>query len=318
VALAKAGQGIVILDNLSNSHESVIDRLQKLCGTRPLFIKGDVRDGALLDQIFAQHAISSVIHFAGVKAVGESVEKPLMYYDTNVRGTLDLLAAMARANVRTFVFSSSATVYGDPARVPITEDCPFAPASPYGRSKRMIEDILEDLHRSDATWRIARLRYFNPVGAHESGLIGESPKGIPNNLMPYVTQVAAGTLNKLRVFGGDYPTRDGTGIRDYIHVMDLAEGHVAAWNYLEKKGGLVTVNLGTGRGTSVLELVQAFEKASGRTIAYEIVARRAGDVPQYWADPAKAEALLGWKATRDVLAMCADSWRWGQNNALGV
>jgi UDP-glucose 4-epimerase len=262
------------------------------------------------------------MHFAGLKAVGESVQKPLEYYDNNVHGTLRLLTAMRRANVKTlnvktlkvktFVFSSSATVYGDPAGVPIREDFPRSATNPYGRGKLMIEDILADLHHAEPDWRIARLRYFNPVGAHESGLIGEDPQGIPNNLMPLVTQVAAGKRELLNVWGNDYPTPDGTGVRDYIHVMDLAEGHVAALDYLNREGGLLTVNLGTGQGYSVLDLVKAFEQATGRAIAYKIAPRRAGDVAQCWADPSLAHQLLDWKATRGLAQMCADGWRWQQ------
>jgi UDP-glucose 4-epimerase len=311
VALAQAGyDDIVILDNLSNSRARVIDRLEALCGKRPRFIEGDVRDAALLDRIFADFPVQAVIHFAGLKAVGESVAKPLEYYDNNVRGTLELLAAMRRAGVGTMVFSSSATVYGDPASVPIREDFPRSSTNPYGRSKLIIEDILADLYGAEPGWRIARLRYFNPVGAHESGLIGEDPQGIPNNLMPYIAQVAAGQREFLNVFGNDYPTPDGTGIRDYIHVMDLAEGHVAALNYLDDKGGLLTVNLGTGRGYSVLELAQAFEQASGRPVPYRFAPRRPGDIAQCWADPSLAGRLLGWRATRGLDAMCADVWRW--------
>jgi UDP-glucose 4-epimerase len=311
VALAQAGyDDIVILDNLSNSRVSVIDRLETLCGKRPRFIQGDVRDAALLDRIFADFSVRAVVHFAGLKAVGESVAKPLEYYDNNVRGTLELLAAMRRANVKTMVFSSSATVYGDPASVPIREDFPRSATNPYGRSKLIIEDILADLYNAEPGWRIARLRYFNPVGAHESGLIGEDPQGIPNNLMPYIAQVAIGKREILNVFGNDYPTPDGTGIRDYIHVMDLAEGHVAALNYLDDEGGLLTVNLGTGRGYSVLEMAKAFEQASGRPVPYRFAPRRPGDIAQCWADPTLAGRLLGWKATRGLDAMCADVWRW--------
>ena len=311
VALAQAGyDDIVILDNLGNSRARVIDRLEALCGKRPRFIQGDVRDAALLDRIFADFSVQAVIHFAGLKAVGESVEKPLEYYDNNVRGTLELLAAMRRAGVRTMVFSSSATVYGDPASVPIRENFPRSATNPYGRSKLIIEDILADLYNAEPGWRIARLRYFNPVGAHESGLIGEDPQGIPNNLMPYIAQVAAGQREFLNVFGNDYPTPDGTGIRDYIHVMDLADGHVAALNYLNNKGGLLTVNLGTGRGYSVLEMAKAFEQASGRPVPYLFATRRPGDIAQCWADPTLAGRLLGWKATRGLDAMCADVWRW--------
>ncbi len=310
VALAQASHDIVILDNLSNSQESVLDRLEILCGKRPQFIRGDVRDAALLDGIFAGHPIRAVIHFAGLKAVGESVEKPLEYYDNNVRGTLELLAAMRRAGVKTLVFSSSATVYGDPPSVPIREDFPRSATNPYGRSKLIIEDILADLYHAESDWRIARLRYFNPVGAHESGQIGERPQGIPENLMPYIAQVATGQREFVNVFGNDYPTTDGTGIRDYLHVMDLADGHVAALNYLSAQGGLLTVNLGTGQGYSVLDMIKAFERASGRPVPYRFAPRRPGDIAQCWADPTRASQLLGWKATRGLDSMCADAWRW--------
>jgi UDP-glucose 4-epimerase len=311
VALSHAGHDILILDNLSNSLANVADRLGKLCTKRPRLIEGDVRDAALLDRVFAEHRIRAVIHFAGLKAVGESVEKPLAYYDNNVRGTLELLAAMARARVTTLVFSSSATVYGDPASVPIREDFPRSATNPYGRSKLMIEDILADVHQAEPDWRIARLRYFNPVGAHGSGLIGEDPQGVPNNLMPYIAQVAIGRREFLNVFGNDYPTPDGTGVRDYIHVMDLADGHVAALDYLDRtKGALLTVNLGTGRGYSVLEIVSAFGRASGRAVPYRFARRRPGDIAQCYADPSLARELLGWRATRDLDAMCADAWRW--------
>ena len=314
VSLSQAGHDILILDNLSNSRITVVDRLEKLCDKRPVFIQGDVRDAALLDQVFAAHRIRAVIHFAGLKAVGESVEKPVAYYDNNVRGTLDLLAAMDRAKVKTLVFSSSATVYGDPASVPIREDFPRSATNPYGRSKLMIEDILADLHQAEPDWGIARLRYFNPVGAHESGLIGEDPQGIPNNLMPYVAQVAIGRREFLKVFGNDYPTSDGTGVRDYIHVMDLADGHVAALNYLDAtKGALLTVNLGTGRGHSVLEMANAFERASGRPVPHRFAPRRPGDIAQCWADASLAHELLGWRATRDLETMCTDAWRWQQS-----
>ncbi|WP_428424029.1 UDP-glucose 4-epimerase GalE [Methylibium sp.] len=310
VALANAGHDFLILDNLGNSQREVLDRLTPLCGKRPPFVEGDVRDAALLDRVFAAYPIDAVIHFAALKAVGESVQKPLAYYDNNVAGTLTLLDAMTRAGVHRFVFSSSATVYGDPAVVPIPEDCPFAPASPYGWSKAMVEQMLADLVQAEPHWRVARLRYFNPVGAHESGLIGEDPSGIPNNLMPYVAQVAAGQRPDLQVFGGDYPTPDGTGQRDYIHVMDLAEGHVAALDHLARESGLLTLNLGTGLGISVLEVVAAFAAASGRPIPYRIVGRRPGDVPAYWADPSLAARVLGWRTRRDLAQMCADAWRW--------
>jgi UDP-glucose 4-epimerase len=310
IALAKAGHDLLILDNLCNSNVSVVDRLETLCGKRPRFIQGDIRDNTLLDDLFARHAVSAVMHFAGLKAVGESVEKPLDYYDNNVLGTLRLLSAMRRADVRTLVFSSSATVYGEPAAVPIREDFPRSATNPYGRGKLIVEDILADLHVAEADWRIARLRYFNPVGAHESGLIGEDPQGIPNNLMPFVAQVADGKREFLNVWGGDYPTPDGTGVRDYIHVMDLADGHVAALDYLSRNGGLLTVNLGTGQGYSVLDIVKAFEHASGRPIPYRIASRRAGDIAQCWADPGLARELLGWEAKRGLADMCADAWRW--------
>lgn len=317
VALAKAGFTATILDNLSNSHVAVLDRLERITGTRPEFVRGDIRDRELLERLFATRKFGAVMHFAGLKAVGESVEKPLEYYDNNVRGTLDLLAAMCAADVKTMVFSSSATVYGDPASVPIREDFPRSATNPYGRSKLMIEDILEDLHRSDGGWRIARLRYFNPVGAHESGLIGEDPQGIPNNLMPYVAQVAIGRRKSLKVFGNDYPTPDGTGVRDYIHVMDLAEGHVAALDYLAQRPGVLTVNLGTGRGYSVLDAVKAFERASGKPVAYQFAGRRPGDIAECWADPALAGKLLGWSASRSIDKMCEDAWRWQSKNPNG-
>ena len=380
VALAQAGHELLILDNLCNSRADVVDRLETLCGKRPGFVEGDVRDSALLDQLFARHRIAAVMHFAGLKAVGESVDKPLEYYDNNVHGTLQLLAAMRRAKVKTFVFSSSATVYGDPASVPIREDFPRSATNPYGRSKLIIEDILADLYLAEPDWRIARLRYFNPVGAHESGLIGEDPRGIPNNLMPFIAQVAGGEREFLNVWGSDYPTPDGTGVRDYIHVVDLAEGHIAALNYLvggppsgrsdfepapigaraplpqirqwfvggpppgrsdfelatDRGEGappttnneprstdndprttphdrnFLTVNLGTGRGYSVLDIVRAFEQASGRAVPYKIAPRRAGDIAQCWADPSLAQELLGWKAKRGLEQMCSDGWRWQQ------
>ncbi len=310
VALAQAGHRIVILDNLCNSKAGVLDRLEKLCGERPGFIEGDIRNASLLDRVFSDHPIDAVVHFAGLKAVGESVEMPLEYYGNNVSGTLELLAAMGRANVKTFVFSSSATVYGDPASVPVREEFPRSATNPYGYSKLVIEDILADLHRSAPDWRIARLRYFNPVGAHESGLIGEDPQGIPNNLMPVIAQVAVGTREFLNIWGNDYPTPDGTGVRDYIHVADLAEGHVAALNYLDRHGGLLTVNLGTGQGYSVLDMVKAFAHASSRPIPYKIAPRRPGDIAQCWADPGLARELLGWVATRGLEQMCTDAWRW--------
>ena len=310
VALAQAGHELLILDNLCNSRIEVVDQLGELCGRRPRFIQGDVRDAALLDRIFTDYSIDAVMHFAGLKAVGESVMQPLAYYDNNVHGAVQLLEAIRRAGIRTFVFSSSATVYGNPESNPIHEDFPRLVTNPYGRAKLMVEDILADLHHAEPAWRIARLRYFNPVGAHESGLIGEDPQGIPNNLMPFVAQVASGQREYLNVWGNDYPTPDGTGVRDYIHVVDLAAGHLAALDYLQHRGGMLTLNLGTGRGHSVLEVVRAFEAASGKPIPCRIAPRRPGDVAQYWADPGSAQRLLHWQAKRDLNSMCVDAWRW--------
>lgn len=283
----------------------------RITGRVPPCIEGDIRDAGLLRRIFAQYPITEVIHFAALKSVGESVREALRYYDNNIAGTVTLLQAMRAANVRSMVFSSSATVYGDPVSLPIREDFPLSATNPYGQTKLMMEQVLADTSASEpGQWRIARLRYFNPVGAHESGLIGEDPQDVPNNLVPYVAQVAAGQRPCLSVFGNDYPTPDGTGTRDYIHVMDLAAGHVAALRYLRQNTGLLTVNLGTGRPVSVLEMVRSFEKASGRPVPYAVVARRPGDVAQCWADPGLAERLLGWKAELDVDRMCADAWRW--------
>lgn len=315
VALAEAGHDFVIVDNFDNSHPGVLDGLEALCGRRPAFVEGDIRDAALLDRVFAEHPIRAVIHFAGRKAVGESVAQPMAYYDHNVAGSLQLLQAMRRAGVHTLVFSSSSTVYGDPASVPIREDFPRGATNPYGWSKFMVEQILADVARAEPHWRIARLRYFNPVGAHESGLIGEDPSGIPNNLMPFIAQVATGQRSELQVFGGDWPTPDGTGVRDYIHVMDLAEGHLAALGRLAQQPGLLTLNLGTGSGVSVLEMVTAFERACGRKLPYRIVARRPGDIAACWADPSEAERVLGWRTRRDLAAMCADMWRWQRHRA---
>ena len=317
VALAAAGYAPVILDNLGNSDVRVLDRLRRITGSAPRLIEGDVRDKALLDRVLGAERFSAVIHFAGLKAVGDSVADPLTYYDNNVHGSLVLAAAMQQAGVQTLIFSSSATVYGEPDQSPIPEDAPCRPANPYGRSKRMVEEALADLHHAQPDWRIALLRYFNPVGAHESGLIGEHPHGKPNNLMPFVCQVAVGLRDKLLIHGNDYPTPDGTGVRDYVHVMDLAEGHVAALRHAEKQAGLVTLNLGTGHGASVLEVVHAFERASGRPLAYEVGPRRPGDVPAYWGDPSLAAATLGWRARRGLDQMCADSWRWQQGNPNG-
>ena len=316
VALAQAGEPYLVVDNFSNSRPSVLERVARITGQAPAFVEGDVRDVALLKQLFARHAISAVVHLAAFKAVGESVREPLMYYGNNVAGTVALLQAMRDAGVRSMVFSSSGTVYGDPASLPIREDFPLSATNPYGWSKLMMEQVLADVAAAEpGLWRIARLRYFNPVGAHESGLIGEDPRGIPNNLLPYVAQVAAGQREALSVYGNDYPTVDGTGVRDYIHVCDLAEGHVAALHYLRQHPGLLTVNLGTGQPVSVLEMVRGFEQASGRPVPYRIVARRPGDVAACWADPALAERLLGWRARRGVEAMCRDAWRWQDGEA---
>lgn len=315
VELLAAGHRVRILDNLSNSKPAVLGRIAELSGQSPEFVGADVRDRGALREALAD--CSAVIHFAGLKAVGESVAKPLLYYGNNVEGSLALFETMGEAGVNALVFSSSATVYGDPASVPIREDAPLSATNPYGRSKLMIEDILRDLAKADPTWRIALLRYFNPVGAHPSGRIGEDPNGIPNNLMPYVAQVAVGKLDCLAVFGNDYPTPDGTGVRDYIHVVDLARGHLAALEALERDGGLLTVNLGTGQGYSVLEMVKAFECASGRRVPYRIAPRRSGDIACCYADPTLATELLGWHAEYGLDAMCADAWRWQSGNPEG-
>ena len=313
VELMAAGHEVFIIDNLSNSKPAVLDRIARIIGRKPGFAEIDIRDGVALRQLMAQHQFEAVIHFAGLKAVGESVSQPLRYYDNNVGGSVALLEAMREAGIKSLVFSSSATVYGDPASVPIREDFPLSATNPYGRSKLMIEDILRDLAKSDPEWRIALLRYFNPVGAHASGLIGEDPNGIPNNLMPYLTQVAVGRLKELSVFGSDYPTADGTGVRDYIHVVDLAQGHVAALPALAAQRGVLTVNLGTGHGYSVLDMVNAFKRATGRDVPYKLAPRRPGDVAQCYADPERAQALLGWRATRGIEDMCRDAWRWQEN-----
>ncbi len=310
VELLAAGHDVVVLDNLSNSHASVQERVRRISGRSFAFERADVRDRAALEAVFAAHAVDAVIHFAGLKAVGESVEQPLRYYDNNVNGSLVLFETMAKCGVKTLVFSSSATVYGDPASVPILEHFPLSATNPYGRSKLMVEEMLRDIARADPGWSIALLRYFNPVGAHESGLIGEEPNGIPNNLLPYVAQVAEGRRAVLSVYGDDYPTVDGTGVRDYIHVVDLALGHVKTLAKLATGPGVRTYNLGTGRGNSVLEMVRAFEAASGRAVPYQVVARRAGDIAACYADPALAESELGWKAERNIEQMCVDSWRW--------
>ncbi len=315
VALLDAGHDVIVLDNLCNSDATVLKRVGQICGREPVFVRGDIRDRALLDQLFVQHSISAVMHFAGLKAVGESMQTPLEYYANNVSGTLHLLQAMRQAAVKTIVFSSSATVYGNPASVPISEDFPRSTTNPYGTTKLMIEDILADLSQAEPDWRIARLRYFNPVGAHESGLIGENPTGIPNNLMPFIAQTAAGLREELAVFGDDYDTPDGTGVRDYIHVVDLADGHVAALDYLQNHPELLTVNLGTGHGVSVLEMIAAFEKTNHCRVPYRISDRRPGDIARCWADTRLANRLLRWQASRTLKDMCADSWRW--QNTLG-
>jgi UDP-glucose 4-epimerase len=317
VELLNAGYDLLVIDNLINSKQEALRRVEKITDQTIAFRQIDIRDKPSLKNLFDEFKVDAVIHFAGLKAVGESVEKPLAYYDANFVGTVRLLEAMAEANVRELVFSSSATVYGDPHAVPIREDFPLSATNPYGRSKLMIEDMLRDLHRSDSQWKIALLRYFNPVGAHESGLIGEDPNGIPNNLMPIVSQVAVGKRASLAVYGNDYPTRDGTGVRDYIHVTDLARGHLKALEALTATNGVLTVNLGTGQGYSVLEVVKEFEKASGRSVPFELVARRAGDIAQCFADPAMALERLGWKAELGLERMCADSWRWQKQNPRG-
>jgi UDP-glucose 4-epimerase len=320
LTLLQAGYEVLVLDNLCNSSAESLRRVQDL-GCRPLlFVQGDVRDPQILNNIFASHRISAVMHFAGLKAVRESVEKPLDYYSTNVGGTVALCQAMQNAEVFTLVFSSSATVYGDPACLPVTENHPVGnTTNPYGRSKCMVEQVLQDSSSASPQWRIALLRYFNPVGAHESGQIGEDPKGIPNNLLPYICQVAAGRLKYLQVFGNDYPTPDGTGVRDYIHVMDLAEGHLAALKVLEAKSGagFHSWNLGTGVGYSVLDIVRAFEVASGRPVPYKIMPRRLGDIARNYADPTRARIELGWVAKRNLPSMMRDSWRWQSMNPAG-
>ncbi|MDB5886817.1 MAG: UDP-galactose 4-epimerase [Polaromonas sp.] len=317
VALVEAGFTPVILDNFSNSHPAVLDRLHQITGQALACENGDVLDTAWVTQVLQRHQIAAVMHFAGDKAVGESVAQPLKYYRNNIGGAVSLLEAMQASACRALVFSSSATVYGDPASVPITEAFPRSHTNPYGHTKLVIEDILASVQVSDPSWQLGVLRYFNPVGAHPSGLIGEDPSGIPNNLMPFVTQVAIGKRPFLNVYGSDYPTPDGTGVRDYIHVQDLAEGHVAALQALVQKGDSFTVNLGTGQGHSVLEVVKAFEQASGRPVGYQLAPRRPGDVAQCYADPDMAHRLLGWRATRSLADMCADAWRWQSGNPGG-
>ena len=317
LVLLEAGHDVVVADNLSNSKEESLRRVRALTGRPLTFHRVDLLNRHGLDEVFRREPVDAVLHFAGLKAVGESVAQPLRYFHNNVTGTLILCEVMAHHGVKTLVFSSSATVYGDPHTVPITEDFPLSATNPYGRSKLMIEEILRDLQRADPEWRIAILRYFNPVGAHASGQIGEDPNGIPNNLLPYIAQVAVGRLPELTIHGTDYPTPDGTGVRDYIHVMDLAAGHERALERLKTQAGVITYNLGTGRGRSVLEMVAAFERASGRKLPYRSAPRRPGDVAACWADPGLARAELGWTAHRDVDEMCADAWRWQSANPSG-
>ena len=317
IELIKSGYEVVVVDNLCNSSLEPLKRVESLVGCNIPFHKVDVRDKVALTQVFAQYSIDGVIHFAGLKAVGESVEKPIEYYDTNVGGTFILADVMREFDCKTFIFSSSATVYGDPHTVPIKEDFPLSATNPYGRSKLMIEEFLQDVFVSDDSWYIALLRYFNPVGAHKSGLIGEDPNDIPNNLIPYISQVAAGKLEKLSVFGGDYDTLDGTGVRDYIHVVDLAKGHVKALQALKDKPQVLIVNLGTGNGCSVLDMVKAFEKASGKDIPYQIVGRRPGDIATCYADSTFAAEKLDWKAEYELDEMCEDTWRWQSKNPNG-
>lgn len=316
VQLLQAGLDVVILDNLSNSKPEVLNRIERVAGLRPKFVLGDIRDRKQVRSIFEKYQIDSVIHFAGLKVVSESILKPLEYYENNVVGSVILFEEAKKAGVRSLVFSSSANVYGAAISVPITEQFPLQPTNPYGRSKLMVERILHDICQSDGSWNVAILRYFNPVGAHPSGLLGEDPNGIPNNLMPYIARVASGAADKLSVFGGDYPTIDGTGVRDYIHVEDLAAGHLAALKALNDKVGLFTVNLGTGRGYSVMEVLKAFEKAAQRRVPFQIVERRDGDVAQSYADVSEAKRILGWSADPDINRMCEDFWRWQSKGAI--
>ncbi|HKM38165.1 MAG TPA: UDP-glucose 4-epimerase GalE [Thiopseudomonas sp.] len=318
LALLEAGHEVIVLDNLTNSSLESLRRVERICGKAATFIQGDIRDRELLDSIFARHSIQAVLHFAGLKAVGESVQKPLDYYENNVSGSVVLFQAMAAAGVFNLVFSSSATVYGEPKQMPISEDCPTGiPTNPYGRSKLMVEEVLRDLAFSESRWSIALLRYFNPVGAHASGLIGEDPNGIPNNLLPYISQVAVGKLPQLSVYGDDYPTVDGTGVRDYIHVVDLANGHLKALDAIAASQGVHIWNLGTGQGYSVLQMISAFEQAAHVEVPYAVVARRSGDIAECWADPAKAAQELGWKAEHSLDDMMRDTWRWQQSNPNG-
>jgi len=316
--LLEAGNQVIVLDNLCNSSQESLNRVEELTGKKTIFVQGDIRDHTILELLFSKHKINAVIHFAGLKAVGESVEKPLNYYNNNVYGTLALCEAMKKFGVKNLVFSSSATVYGDPVELPLREDMPTGqPTNPYGMSKLMVELVLRDLYKSDNDWNIALLRYFNPAGAHPSGRIGEDPNGIPNNLMPFITQVATGKREQLSIYGNDYDTPDGTGVRDYIHVEDLAAGHLKALDKLYTGPGIVTYNLGTGQGYSVLDMVKEFEKQSGKAIAYQFVPRRGGDVASCYADPKTASEALGWTATRGLAEMCKDSWNWQASNPEG-
>lgn len=318
LALLEAGYEVVVLDNLCNSSDAALHAIEGICGKSALMIRGDVCDRALLDRIFREHQIDAVLHFAGLKAVGESVRKPLDYYENNVGGSITLCQAMAAAGVFRLVFSSSATVYGEPEQMPIREDFPTGiPTNPYGQSKLIVENVLRDLSQAEPRWSIALLRYFNPIGAHHSGHMGEDPSGIPNNLLPYISQVAVGSLQELSIFGDDYPTIDGTGVRDYIHVVDLADGHLKALQSIADRPGIHTWNLGTGDGYSVMQVLHAFEQASGRPVPYRVMPRRSGDIAESWADASKAARELGWKATRSLQDMVTDTWRWQSNHPRG-
>lgn len=316
--LLDAGHDVTVIDNLSNSSEESLNRITMISGKSVNFYRADIRNLNELEKIFSENDFYAVIHFAGLKAVGESVRIPLQYYENNITGTLTLCEVMNKFNIKNIIFSSSATVYGDPSVIPLTEECSTGATNPYGRTKLFIEEILSDLSFSDINWKIVLLRYFNPIGAHESGLLGENPKGIPNNLVPFITQVAVGKLSELHIFGNDYPTPDGTGIRDYIHVVDLAKGHLAALRNLDKIQGIEIFNLGTGKGYSVLDVIKAFEKESGITIPYKITKRRYGDVASCYADPTKSERFLGWKAEKNINDMCRDSWNWQSKNPDGI
>lgn len=317
VQLLQSGHSVIILDNLCNSSSSAIERIRNITGKNVAFYQGDIRDSGVINSIFQNHEISAVVHFAGLKAVGESEQQPLRYYDNNINGSINLLQEMEKAGVRTIAFSSSATVYGAPLAPKCSEDTPTKPINVYGRTKLIVEDLIHDLHSSNSDWKAVLLRYFNPVGAHESGMLGEHPNGIPNNLMPYISQVAVGKRDSLTIFGNDYPTADGTGRRDYIHVEDLARGHLRALDFLDSAKGVTTLNLGTGKAYSVLEVIASFERACGSTVAFNFGERRAGDLAEYYADPFLAEQVLGWKAQHGLDRMCTDTWRWQQLNPNG-